>query len=161
MNSGTIILENKSFRLTVGEDAIVRSLIVRETNTECLRQGEEIALFSVTQERPFNNEVKLAHPNKRTTCQANRIRREGNALIVNFEIVPVEAVIDVKEADDYIAFALTGFNVRSEHYDNLKMDKPPVSELRLLQLPVMNRAHFGEWLNVSWDERAAVNVLAA
>ena len=34
MNSGTIILENKSFRLTVGEDAIVRSLIVRETNTE-------------------------------------------------------------------------------------------------------------------------------
>ena len=161
MNSGTIILENKSFRLTVGEDAIVRSLIVRETNTECLRQGEEIALFSVTQERPFNNEVKLAHPNKRTTCQANRIRREGNALIVNFEIVPVEAVIAVKEADDYIAFALTGFNVRSEHYDNLKMDKPPVSELRLLQLPVMNRAHFGEWLNVSWDERAAVNVLAA
>ena len=72
MNSGTIILENKSFRLTVGEDAIVRSLIVRETNTECLQQGEEIALFSVTQERPFNNEVKLAHPNKRPTASAAR-----------------------------------------------------------------------------------------
>ena len=161
MNGGNIILENKVFRLIVGEDAIVRSLIVRETNVECLRQGEDIALFSVTQERPFNNEVKLAHPNRRTVCQANRIRREGNRLIVNFEIVPVEAVIDVKEADDYIAFTLVGFNVRPEHYDGLKMNKPPVSELRLLQLPITDRAHFGEWLNVSWDEQAAVNVLAA
>ena len=76
MNSGTIILENKSFRLTVGEDAIVRSLIVRETNTECLQQGEEIALFSVTQERPFNNEVKLAHPNKRLPGQPHPPRGE-------------------------------------------------------------------------------------
>lgn len=160
MISTDIILENRSFQLTVGADAIVKSLLVKATGEECLASGTETALFSVTQERPFNNEVKLAHPNKRTTYQANRLRREGNRLIVNFEIVPVEAIIEIKESDCYMAFTLAGFNVQPEHYDNLKMDKPPVAELRLLQLPVKNRAHFGEWLNVSWDEGAAVNVIA-
>lgn len=155
-----VILENEKFKLVVGENAITKSLLVKSTGTECLRQDEDVALFSVTQERPFNNEVKLAHPNKRTTYQANRIRREGDRLIVNFEIVPVEAIIEVKEAADYIAFTLIGFHVEFEHYDNLKMEKPPVSELRLIQLPVANREHFGEWLNVSWDEKAAVNVLS-
>ena len=155
-----IVLENKKFRLVIGEDAIAKSLVVKSTGAECLRQDEDIALFSVTQERPFNNEVKLAHPNKRTTYQANRVRREGSKLIVNFEIVPVEAVIEVKESDSYIAFTLTGFNVEHEHYGGLKMQKPPVAELRLIQLPIANREHFGEWLNVSWDEKAAVNVLA-
>lgn len=155
-----IVLESRDFRLVIGEDAVAKSLLVKATGEECLALGEEMALFSVTQERPFNNEVKLAHPNKRTTYQANRLRQQGNQLIVNFEIVPVEAVIEVKQTEAYIAFTLVGFNVQPEHYDNLKMDKPPVAELRLIQLPVKNRAHFGEWLNVSWDEQAAVNVLS-
>ena len=160
MSNGCIILENRLCRLEIGEDAIVRSLTVKSTGEECLRADEEIAMFSVTQERPFNNEVKLMHPNKRTTYQANRVRREGDKLIVGFEIVPVEAVIEVAERNSYITFTLVGFNVEWEHYDNLKMDKPPVAQLRLVQLPVANREKFGEWLNVSWDEKAAVNVLS-
>lgn len=28
-----------------------------------------------------------------------------------------------------------------------------------LQLPVRNRPHFGEWLNVMWNEQVAVNIL--
>ena len=59
-----IILENSFARLTVGADAIVESLIIKATGEECLRQDEDIALFSVTQERSYNNDVKLAHPNK-------------------------------------------------------------------------------------------------
>lgn len=160
MSDREIVLENRAFRLSLGEDALVRSLVVKATGEECLRGDENVALFSVTQERPFNNEVKLAHPNKRMTCQANRVRREGDRLIVNFEIVPVEAVIKVREADDYIVFELVGFHVKDSDYDGLKMDTPPVAEMRLIQLPVVNRAHFGEWLNVSWDEKAAVNVLS-
>jgi len=95
-NIQDIILENEQMRLVVGGDCLAKSLVHKPTGEECLAAGEEIALFSVTQERPFNNEVKLAHPNKRTTFQANRLRREGDRLIVGFEIIPYEVVIAVR-----------------------------------------------------------------
>lgn len=155
-----IIIENEQLRLVVGADCVPRSLICKPAGEECLVADEGIALFSVTQERPFNNEVKLSHPNKRTTFQANRVRREGDRLIVGFEIIPYEAIITVCETPRYISFSLAGFIVRPSDYGSLKMSPPPVAELRLLQLPVRHRSSFGEWLNVSWDDRVAVNVLA-
>ncbi|MHB1295263.1 MAG: hypothetical protein ACYC4R_09750 [Anaerolineae bacterium] len=158
--SQDVIIENDHLRLCVGGDGVTKSLIHKPTGEECLATGEEVALFSVTQERPYNNEVKLAHPNKRTTFQANRIRREGNRLIVGFEITPFEAVVEVQETPWYIGFALAGFVVHPTDYAGLLMSPPPVAELRLLQLPVRNRANYGEWLNVAWDNSVAVNVLA-
>lgn len=155
-----IRLENKQFCLLVGENGIVKSLIHKASGQECLQEGEEMALCSVTQPRPFNNEVKLAHPNKRTTFQANRIRREGDRLIVGFEITPYEAVLEVKETAAYLSFRLADFIVHPTDYAGLCMSPPPVESFRLLQLPVKNRQNFGEWLNVSWDQDVAVNVLA-
>ena len=160
MASRDIILENRLCRLVVGEDCVAKSLILKSTGEELLMQAEGVSLFSVTQERPFNNEVKLAHPNKRTTFQANRLRREGDKLILGFEITPFEAVVEVREADAYIAFTLSDFIVHPSDYEGLNMSPPPVAEFRLLQLPIKNRQNFGEWLNVSWDDAAAVNVLA-
>ncbi len=160
INTQDVIIENEFLRLVVGGDCVTKSLVHKITGEECLATGEEIALFSVTQERPFNNEVKLAHPNKRTTFQANRVRREGDTLIVGFEITPFEAVIEIKEAPGYIGFILAGFIVHPGDYPGLRMSPPPVAELRLVQLPVRNRENFGEWLNVSWDSAAAVCVLA-
>lgn len=159
-NGPDIIIENDQLRLVLGGDCITKSLIHKPTGEECLLPGEEIALFSVTQERPFNNEVKLAHPNKRTTFQANRVRREGNQLILGFEITPFEAIIEIKEAPQYVGFTLVDFIVRPEDYGHLNMSPPPVAEMRILQLPIRNREKFGEWLNVSWDDKVAVNVLA-
>ena len=155
-----IIIENEHLRLVVGGDCITKSLIHKPTGEECLATGEEIALFSVTQERPFNNEVKLAHPNKRTIFQANRIYRDGNKLIVGFEITPYEAVIEIVEKPMYIGFSLADFIVHPTDYGGLRMSPPPVAEMRILQLPVKNRAKFGEWLNVSFDDHIAVNVLS-
>ena len=155
-----IIIENKQFRLVMGNDCVTRSLMHKPTGEECLVTGEEIALFSITQARPFNNEVKLAYPSKRTTFQANRVRREGKRLIVGFEIIPYEAVVVIDETQTYIGFHLADFIVHPTDYAGLKMSPPPVAEMRLLQLPVRNRHHFGEWLNVSWDSKVAVNVLA-
>ena len=40
------------------------------------------------------------------------------------------------------------------------MSPPPVSEFRLIQLPIKKKERFGEWLNVMWDDETAVNVLA-
>ena len=155
-----IIIENALLRLTVGSDCIVRSLICKENGEECLALDQDIALFSVAQQRPYNNEVKLVYCNKRTTYQANRLRREGDHLIIGFDIAPYEAVVRITEAPDYISFILEDFIVHPTDYEGLKITPPPVEEFRLLQLPVRDRQHFGEWLNVCWDEKTAVNVLS-
>lgn len=157
---GELCFENKLCRLVVGEDCIVRSLTLLETGEELLQTGEDIALFSATQERPFNNEVKLAHPNKRTIFQGNRLTREGNRLTVGFELIPAKAVISVTVTDAYIAFKLEDFIATADDYGHLNMDYPPICEVRIVQLPVKNRACFGEWLNVSHDDTAAVCVLS-
>ena len=76
-----VIIENARFRLVAGADAKVKSLVLKATGEECAAGAEGIPLFSVTQDRPFNNEVKLIHPNKRTTYWANRLRRSSAAKI--------------------------------------------------------------------------------
>jgi len=156
----SIIIENKELCLTLGEDCIAKSLVCKATGEECLMQGENLPLFSLTEDRPYNNEIKLAHPNKKTTFQANRVRREGNNLIVGFELVTFEAIVEVKEADKYVSFTLVDFIIKPEDFGGLAMTPPPVAEFRLIQLPIKNREKFGEWLNVSWDDKAAINVLA-
>ena len=155
-----IIIENARLRLTVGSDCVAKSLVYKVTGEECLQEGTQMPLFSVTQERPFNNEIKLANPCKRTTYPADRVRREGDKLIVGFSVAPYEAVVKVVEKEQYIAFSLDGFIVHPTDYGTLKLDTPPVAEFCLLQLPIKERTHFGDWLNVSWDESLAVNVLA-
>lgn len=156
-----IVIENPHFKLTVGSDCIVKSLLHKATGEECLAFNDAVSLFSVTQDRPFNNEIKLAHPNKKTTFQGNRLRREGDRLIVGFELIHYEAEIAVQETPWYVTFTLSDFILDPEDgMNDLCMDKPPVTELRLIQLPVCNRENFGEWLNVNWDNKVAVNVLA-
>ena len=54
MENKSIILENEAFALTIGEDCIAKSLICKSTGEECLMQGKNISVFSVTQPRPFN-----------------------------------------------------------------------------------------------------------
>ena len=155
-----IIIENEQVRLVIGSNGISKSLVYKPANEECLVPGEQISLFSATQERPFNNEVKLAHPNKKTTFQADTIYRKGDKLIVGFEIIPYEAVVDIQVTPQYIRFSLADFIVHENDYpDYLRITPPPVSEMCFLQLPIRNRENFGEWLNVSWDDRVAVNVL--
>lgn len=161
METTPIVIENTHFALTVGADARAISLRLKDSGYECLQAEEGLPLFSLTEERPYNNEIKLAHPNKRTVFQANRLRREGNTLIVGFELVHFEAVVALGLADDYVTFTLTDFRFGEEAFEGLRMSPPPVSAFRLLQLPVKKQARFGEWLNVSFDDRAAVNVMAA
>ena len=162
-----ILLENARFRLAVGEDAVVRSLTLKATGEELLDLRDPTPFFAVTQPRPFNNEIKLAYPNARTTYPANRLRREGDRLVVGFEIAPYEAAVEVKVTDDYIAFTLADFILTEKSYPlcptttvPLDFTAPPVDEFRLVQLPVRNRANFGEWLNVLWDDAAAVGVFS-
>lgn len=155
-----IIIENQRFRLTISRDCRAESLIFKPSGEELIFAQKKLPLFTVTEKRPFNNELKLAYPNKRMTFEADRVRREGDKLIVGFEKILFEAVIRVAENDGYIAFKLDGFIVPPEAFDGLCMNCPPVDEFRLLQLPIKKKSCFGEWLNVCFDENTAVNLLA-
>ena len=156
-----IVLENSKFRFIIGEDAKPISLVDKFTNEELLYCNSQISLFSVTQERPFNNENKLTYMNQRTVYQANRITQEDNTLIVGFEIAPYRALVDVDVQEEYINFTLKGFDVKESDFAGISMATPPVSEFRLLQLPIIERENYGRWLNVIWDEKLAINVLAS
>lgn len=158
---GDVVLENAHMRLTLGDDAVVKSLVVKPSGVECVDSTERLPLFSVTQDRPFNNEIKLTYPNTETTYPANRVSREGDILVVGFETAPYEARVRVKEASGYILFELAGFVVEPSDYGSLNMKTPPVKSFRLVQLPVKDRANFGDWLNVMWDDDAATAVVAA
>ena len=159
---GDVVLENSKFRLVAGDDACVKSLLLKSSGEELVDATEKIPLFTTTQERPFNNEIKLAWPNKRTTWPANRLRREGDKLVAGFEIVPYEAVVGVKSGDGYFVLTLEKFNcVADLQYEGLKMDTPPVSAFRVAQLPVRHRANVGDWLNVVWDGKGAAAVVGA
>lgn len=155
-----VVIENEQFKLVIGNNAITKSLTLKSTNEECLMQGENIAIISITQERPYHNEIKLGHPNKKTIFQANSITREGDKLIVGFELIPYKAVIQIKETPAYVSFSLYDFITEGAYPSYLKITPPPATEVCMIQLPIRDRENFGEWLNVSWDSKAAINVLA-
>ena len=75
-NSQDIILENQQMRFVIGNNGIAKSLIYRPTGEECLVQGQNISVFSVTQERPFHNEIKLAYPTKMMTFNAESVEQK-------------------------------------------------------------------------------------
>ncbi len=157
---GDIEISCRDFTLIVGKDAIVKSLKVKATGEECLDAAQMLPIFTATQDRPFNNEQKLIHPNKRTVYPACSLRREGDTLIAGFPHRLYEAKVSLKITDGYVAFTLDDFICdRKSTYDYLKMDIPPVASFRVLQLPVKNRKNFGDWLNASWDDKVAVGVV--
>ncbi len=153
-----VVIENEQAKLVITKNGIVKSLVYKPTNTECLMPGKNVPISTLTQERPYQNEIKLAYPTKETTFKANSVRREDNRLIVGFELIPWEAYIDIKTAPGYIGFRLENFNLKVKNYE-INMTEPPVSEMWFLQLPIRNRGHYGDWLNVIWDDTQAINVL--
>lgn len=159
IENGKIVIENPFVKLVINERCAAESLVLKSNGEELLAEGDH-PIFSVTQERPYNNEIKLIYMNKRTTYPANRVRIEDGKLIVGFELAPYEAAVSVKITDSYIAFTLSDFIVKPDNYDYLKMSTPPAAEFRLLSLPVKNRERFGKWINAEWDSTAAVAVVA-
>ena len=157
-----VVVENGDFRLTVGDDACVKSLVVKATGEECADASLKAPILTVTQDRPFDNELKLIHPNKRIVYPANSVRREGDLLVFGFEHGMYGAAVRLKVAPRYVLFTLEDFPCEKKgSYKYLKMDMPQAASCRFLQLPVRGRRNFGNWLNACWDEKAAVCVAGA
>ncbi len=162
MKEEKIILGNERFSLTLNPDATCESLRYLPTGEECLYEGERLPFFCLTEQRPYNNEIKLAYPNKQTTFYANRVRREGNLLIVGFELILLEAEVEIVEKQEYLSFRLNriitpegAFGLGTIPMQNV------VCSFGLMRLAVKERSYFGQWLNIVWDEKVAINVLAS
>jgi hypothetical protein len=159
VDSKDIVIENNEIRLVISSDGIAKSLVYKPANVECLIMGKRIPISTITEPRPYQNEVKLAYPTKKTTFKSDSVRREGDKLFIRYELIPWEATVSIKVAADYIAFTIEAFNLTEKY--GIAMNEPPISEMWFLQLPVKDRGHYGDWLNVIWDDKVAVNVLAA
>jgi len=153
-----IVIENAEMCLVISSNGTALSLIHKTSGQECLTEGESIPVFAITQDRPYDNEVQLAYPAKSKTFASDSIYRVGNDLIINFELTDYEATVGLNITEEYIGFTLKKLEYRKAAFGVKR--KTSVDEFTLLQLPVKERTHFGEWLNVVWDHEVAVNVLA-
>ncbi len=153
-----VIIENNEMVLIFRGDGKAKSLIHKATGEECLKTGVNLPAFSITQDMPYDNENKLTYPAKPITFYADSIYREGDKLIVSFDRTSYQAVMKLNITDSYI-----GFNLKEFRYKIRKIGikrKTRIDRFTFLQLPIKDREHFGEWLNVVWDDKVAVNLLA-
>lgn len=152
-----VVIENAAVRLVIGADGAARSLIHKSTGEECLAAEVRTPICAITQYRSYDNENFLIYPAKPRVFPACRVERHGDRLYVGFEDTYDTAVIRLDIEDDYIGFSLERVDYRIEAYGVKRQTE--IDEFALLRLPLRPRAHFGEWLNVVWDDRVAVNLL--
>ncbi len=152
----SIVIQSDSFCFVVGKDGKAKSL--RFCDGEELLADCDTPLFCLTQERFFNNELKLMHPSKNTTIQSSGIRLEEGCLIASFYPIPYEVVIKVEDKRNYLLFTLSDFIIPESAYPGLSMAKPPAVKVRFLQLKLREMKYFGEWLNVCHDDDTVVAV---
>lgn len=154
----SIVIQNAEVRLIISSNGIAQSLVHKPSGQECLAKSP-VPVFSVTQLRPYDNELQLSFPAKPKEFPVENVRMEGDRLLVRFALVGYDAVIRLKITESYIGFTLESLTYKLDTSLRTKRSTP-LDEAVFLQLPVRNRKNFGEWLNVMWDDAIAVNLLA-
>ena len=126
-----VTIENRRMKLVISGDGTAKSLVYKPTREECLMLGKKTPISTITEPRPYQNEIKLAYLNKKTTFKSNAVRMQGDKLIISYDLIPWEVTVGVKITDDYIAFTMESFTL-TEPYGI----KPPgeICGLRYLQM---------------------------
>jgi hypothetical protein len=154
----SIVLENREIRLRISPTGKAESLVHKPSGQECLMPGPSVSMFTLTQDRPYVNELQLRFPAKRKTFPAKSVEKQGDRLVVRFELVDQIVTIGTRMTDSYIAFTVEKVEQDQSMHLRPALETPP-DEMWIVQLPVKTRKNFGEWLNVMWDDQIAVNVL--
>ena len=154
-----IVLENQEMRLVIAENGQAQSLVHKPSGQECLAAGLDVPMFAAIQYRPYDNELQLGYPAKVTSFPAEAVRRDGDKLVVAFALVGYEATIGLRITESYIGFTLEKLEYKASASLRPKR-KDPIEETLFVQLPVRARKNLGDWLNVTWDDDIAVNLLA-
>ena len=61
----SIVFENEKFILTIGDDAVTESLVLKEGGIDVLDHYEEMPIFSLTEPAPSTTRSSLHTPTKR------------------------------------------------------------------------------------------------
>ncbi len=159
----TLIYENKNLKLILNSNGTAESLISKATGEELLFTKMKLPMFYAEQERPYNNEIKLAYMNKATRLHSTEIKQiDEGMLSVKFGLFPFYAHIKVTVYDEYITFTLHDLvpdTTLSEPYP-VPMDCPPITELTLISLPFAAAHRFGPWMNVVHTGTSSAAVMA-
>jgi hypothetical protein len=156
-DDNAVVIENAEMRLVIDEKGHAKSLLHKATNQECFNVKEDISVFVIKQNGRLPGQEMLIHPYKQQFLTAEKVKREGDKLLVTFEkLAQVVVTIDLTITDSYIGFTVADIE-SGEKPGSPEVD--PWDELIFLRLPVRDRENFGEWLNVIHDREVAVNVL--
>ncbi len=153
-----IYLENRYMSLIIGKDGKAKSLKSASSDEELL-SDKKTPLFTVTQDRYYNNELKLMHTSREVTHPTEKIILRDNMLLASFSPIPYKALIEVTDKENYFLFTLRDFIIDYEDYCGLLLPKPPATAFRFLQLHLKEKKYFGEWMNVCHDDGTAVAVM--
>ena len=148
-----VVFENDVARLVLGTDGIARSLKIKATGEELLAQPAVTPVACIEHARPYDKIAQLTHPAQMRTFLANRIERKGDVLEIGFAGTRDTIDVRVTVEPDRFDFSFGGFGIASEAFGPKWTWRP--EGVRFLQLTFAKRAHFGEWMNVVWDDRAS------
>ena len=154
-----VTLENARFRLVLSGDGHAKSLVVKATGEEMLEAGACVPFSTITQNRAYDNEFKLMYAAKPWTLPASSVERRGDELRIRYRDEFFTAVVKVETTDSYIGLRLLRFDYELEASGFKR--KTEIDSFALAQLPVKRRRHFGQTLNVTWDERGCLALMAA
>ncbi len=157
-SSSDVVLENAAMRLVLSSEGYAKSLWDKASGQECLDTLSGVLPFcTLTQNRPYDNENFLMYPAKPKVFPSNKISFDGKALRVEFENTADIAIIAIDAADDYLGFSLERVDYNIERIGIKR--RTEIDALTFVQLPIMQRKHYGEWLNTTWDEQSGVCLL--
>ena len=163
-----IIIENEEMKLIISSEGEARSLVHKPTGEECLSRDAGIPTFSLVLDinySPYDDMHKTnLLPVGEREFAADEVFLKNNQLIARFDVIDIDLIVNVEIRPEYIHFSIEDIiynenKAPEQPYRTFLI--PRVDKVRFLRLPVRNRANFGNLLNVVWDDRIAVNVLAS
>ena len=156
-SNNNIVFSNEDCTLTISPDGYAVSL--KAHGEECLDWGRKVPLCEIMQERPYDNENFLMFPAKPRSFPSDHIERRGDTLFVTFRDTWDIAVIVADVQPHHMNFRLERVDYRIDDMGVKRQTE--IDQFALLQMPVHRRKHFGEWLNVTWDNHTAVCLMGA
>jgi hypothetical protein len=130
-----VIWENAAMRFTLGDDATARSLIERATGRELCAPQAKLPAATV-----------LVHGKEHRAVSATRA---GEQLQLRFAGVETILTYDVSVEPAWVRFQLS------------KIEGTRPERVTLLQVPLAITENVGRRLNIAWDDRTAVCLMAA
>jgi len=154
---GAVVFENDVARLILGTNGVARSIKLKATGEELLKMPSITPFATITHARPYDKIAQLTYPAQMRDFKANRMERKGDMLEIGFAGTRDILRVSVSVLPDRFEFTFRGFDIAGSEMDPKWTWKP--ESVRFAQFTVAGRAHFGEWMNVAWDDSSAVALM--